>query len=128
MAQVEIKEAPVTWKQVALGDGKDLYTELCAVCHGVDGTGNGPAVPALSTPVPDLTKLALGKEGEFPVEEVRKVITGETAVVAHGTREMPVWGRVLQEVRPDLKQTHRQGFARLRIYNLTAYLETLQVE
>lgn len=125
--QVEIKEAPVTWKQVALGDGEQLYVELCAVCHGLDGRGNGPAAPALSAPLPDLTRLALNNDGEFPTKEVQRAIRGEAAIVAHGTSEMPVWGRVFRDVRPDLKISLREGFAELRIFHLTTYVESLQV-
>ena len=36
-------------------EGKDSFMAYCAVCHGADGRGNGPAAPALKTPVPDLT-------------------------------------------------------------------------
>ena len=28
-------------------EGKDNYQEYCAVCHGTDAKGNGPAAPAL---------------------------------------------------------------------------------
>lgn len=126
--QVEIKEAPLTWRQAALGDGEALYAELCAVCHGADGTGNGPAVPALKTPVPDLTKLALNNGGTFPSEEVQKTITGGISVAAHGSSEMPMWGRAFEDVRPDYKPVQRRGFATRRIYDLTVYIESLQVQ
>jgi mono/diheme cytochrome c family protein len=126
--QSDVKEVPITWKQVALGDGEDLYIELCAVCHGVDATGKGPAASALSSKVPDLTRLAQRNNGDFPTAEVRKAITGESEIPAHGTSEMPMWGKVLQDVRPDVKPTHREGFAQLRIYNLTSYLETVQID
>ena len=43
---VEVKSAPLTWEQAALTDGKDLYAELCAVCHGVEARGDGPAAPS----------------------------------------------------------------------------------
>ena len=125
--QVKIKEAPLTWRQAALGDGAELYAEICAVCHGADATGNGPAVPALSTPVPDLTRLALRNGGTFPTEEVQKTIAGEISVAAHGTSEMPMWGKAFEDVRPDYKPGQRKGFAKLRIYDLALYLESLQV-
>ncbi len=37
--------------------GADLYQELCASCHGVDGAGDGPAAGALKVPAPALTDL-----------------------------------------------------------------------
>lgn len=124
----EIEETPLKWKQVALGDGEALYVELCAACHGVDARGDGPAAPALAKPVPDLTRLAASHDGTFPAEEVEQAITGQRRIVVHGTVDMPVWGQRFQEVRPDLKPSHREGFARLRIHHLVTYLESIQVE
>ena len=124
----EVREEPITWSQAALQDGKALYAELCAVCHGVDAKGNGPASPALAAPAPDLTQLALANGGEFPTAEVQKTITGETRVVAHGTLEMPMWGKVFEDVRLDKKPGQRWGFARLRILALTEYIQSLQVD
>ena len=124
--EVQLEEAPLSWQQVAQDDGKELYAELCAVCHGADGKGNGPAAPALKTPAPDLTTLALHNGGVFPEAEIKKTVDGRTAVTAHGTSEMPVWGRALFDVRPDRKPGQREGFAQLRIYNLVSYLESIQ--
>ncbi len=124
----EVKEEPITWSQAALQDGKALYAELCAVCHGVDAKGNGPASPALAAPAPDLTQLALANGGDFPTAEVQKTITGETRVVAHGTLEMPMWGKVFEDARLDKKPGQRWGFARLRILALTEYIQSLQVD
>ena len=124
----DVKEAPITLEQAALDDGQALYAELCASCHGIDAKGNGPAAPALTTPAPDLTELAINNGGVFPTVEVQKSITGQTSVVAHGTLEMPVWGHVLADVRPDTKPGQRWAFARLRILALTEYIASLQVE
>ncbi len=124
----EIKTAPLTWKQAALGNGEDLYVALCASCHGVDAMGNGPASPALAAPAPDLTQLAIHNGGVFPSDQVSEMIAGEKRVVAHGTLEMPVWGRALKDVRPDYKMGARENFARLRIYDLTKYIESIQVK
>lgn len=128
LAESTVTQAPLSWKQVAVGDGESLYLELCAVCHGTAGKGDGPAAPALSRPTPDLTGLAAGNGGVFPREAVEETIAGEDRVVAHGTLEMPIWGNEFAELRPDWKGFRRDGFARQRIYNLTSYLETLQVQ
>ena len=125
--QTEVKEAPATLEQLALSDGGELYIELCAACHGADAKGNGPASPALAAPAPDLTQLARHNGGEFPAAEVQKAITGQAKVAAHGTLEMPIWGRALYDARPDLKPGRRYGLAQLRIQALTAYIESIQV-
>ncbi len=124
--EVEIRTAPLTWTQAALSDGMELYGQLCASCHGMDATGNGPAAPALAMPVPDLTRLALDNGGEFPTEDVQKSIHGRGEIVAHGTVEMPVWGRALANVRPDFKPFRREAFAKQQTCNLTEYLESIQ--
>jgi mono/diheme cytochrome c family protein len=127
-AQVQIKEAPLTWQQAALTDGEELYVELCAVCHGNGAKGDGPAAPAMSKPVTDLTTMAAKNEGVFPRKAIEKSIAGESRVVSHGTIEMPIWGSIFEESRPDWRTFRREGAAKQKIYNLTEYLATLQVE
>ena len=39
-------------------EGKDNFEAYCAVCHGKAGKGDGPAAPAMKTPVADLTAIA----------------------------------------------------------------------
>ncbi len=124
----KIQTAPLEWSQAALSDGQALFAEVCAVCHGIDAKGNGPAAPALAKPVPDLTQLALGNNGVFPSAEIQATITGQDKVVAHGTLEMPVWGKAFEDVRIDRKAGQRWAFARLRILALTEYIASLQVE
>ena len=128
LGQVEIIEAPLTWQQAALTDGEELYLELCAVCHGTGGSGDGPAASAMAKPVTDLTVLSANNDGVFPLKEVEKSITGKTQVTAHGTIDMPVWGQRFEELRPDWKQNRRKALARQRIYNLTLHIESLQAE
>ena len=125
---VEIETAPMSWKQAALTDGSELYGELCAVCHGMNGKGEGPAAPALKKSVPDLTLLASHNLDVFPREAVEKAITGQSRIISHGTIDMPIWGRTFENAMPGEKLHVREGLARQRIYNLTVHLESLQVE
>ena len=128
-AEVEIKEAPLTWQQAALTDGEELYLELCAVCHGIGGKGDGPAATAMSKPVPDLTVLAAKNVGKYPREVVEDSIAGKSRVVSHGTIDMPIWGQVFEDAaRSDWKAFRREGQAKQRVFNLTEYLATIQVE
>lgn len=127
-AETEVEQAPITWRQAALEDGEALYAELCAVCHGVGGKGDGPAAPALKAALSDLTQLSADNDGEFPAARVEKVITGNLSLPAHGSAEMPVWGKVFEDVRPERKPGERWAFSRSRIFNLTEYLKTIQAE
>src|ERR1035438_4347192 len=48
-------------------NGDDLYKEFCAVCHGTDGRGGGPAASALKTAPSDLTQFAKQHGGKFTI-------------------------------------------------------------
>jgi mono/diheme cytochrome c family protein len=126
--QVEVREGPLTWKQAGITDGGELYSELCAVCHGTSGMGDGPAAPALKKRMPDLTGLAVRNDGVFPRDRVEDLITGRSRVIEHGTIDMPIWGDAFEGVRPDWKPFRRKALARQRIHNLTEYLATIQAE
>ena len=71
--------------------GKMEYGESCAACHGVTGKGDGPFAAQLKSPVPDLTVLTKNNGGVFPALRVYNVIDGRQELLAHGTREMPIW-------------------------------------
>ena len=105
-------------------EGKDNYQEYCAVCHGTDAKGNGPAAPALKIPPADLTTIAKRRKGVFPSVEVRSIIEGSPEMTAHGKREMPMWGSVFRSVGAGTDDRT----ALLRVQNLVKYLETLQVK
>ncbi len=75
-----------------LDPGKAEYQSSCAPCHGKDGKGNGPVSAGLKVPPPDLTVLAKKDNGVFPFHFVYEIIDGRKTVIAHGTRDMPIWG------------------------------------
>jgi mono/diheme cytochrome c family protein len=100
--------------------GVDLFHAYCSSCHGVDGKGNGPAAPALNTKPADLTTIAQRNGGLFPTERIRKIIAGDEQIIAHGSREMPVWGPIFHRVEWD------QDLGAVRLQNVTKYLESIQ--
>ena len=113
------------WAQDA-GEGRALYINACAGCHGAEGTGDGPVAELLSVPVADLTRLASRNDGAFPRLEVIHVIDGRTGVRAHGG-PMPVFGSLLAG-QPGLEDAPDGSpvFADRRILALTDYLESIQ--
>jgi mono/diheme cytochrome c family protein len=101
--------------------GPDLFNAHCAACHGPDGKGNGPAAAALKTRPADLTVLAKNNGGKFPTQRVQKFISGDDpSLLAHGSREMPVWGPIFHQIEED------QDFGNVRLQNLIKYLGTIQ--
>jgi mono/diheme cytochrome c family protein len=102
-------------------EGKDNFAAYCAVCHGTDGRGRGPASPALKMPVPDLTLLAARNAGRFDELAVRDLIeSGGRMPAVHGTVDMPVWGPLFRSVDSHWAVAH------LRLNNLVKYLESIQ--
>lgn len=101
--------------------GPDLFRAHCAACHGSDAKGDGPVAPTLKTKPADLTVLAKNNQGMFPRQTVLKIISGDdTSLLAHGSREMPVWGPIFHQIEED------QDFGNVRLQNLTKYLESIQ--
>ena len=67
-----VKHGPVT--DTSPVSGEQMFNAYCAVCHGKDGKGNGPAATALKTPPPDLSTLAQSHGGKYPATYVQSVL------------------------------------------------------
>ena len=56
-------------------NGKNIYLQRCAVCHGADIRGSGPLANKSTPPTPDLTTAAFRKRlHEYPGVIVSSVI------------------------------------------------------
>lgn len=116
---VKIKYIPA--KYIAPGDGKKMYAQYCAVCHGDNGDGNGKAAPALTVPASSLVNLTARNNGRFPDAGIRKVLTYSN-IQAHQVQHMPNWWaqfRMLDKRHPT--------DADHRINSLVVYLRQIQV-
>jgi mono/diheme cytochrome c family protein len=100
--------------------GQEMFRAYCTSCHGLDGKGNGPAASALKNKPPDLTQLSKTNGGKFPSARVESVIQGDQFIAAHGSREMPIWGEAFRNVNRD------EALAKLKVHNLTVYIESMQ--
>jgi mono/diheme cytochrome c family protein len=113
----------VTVKSTSPVSGKDMYTAYCAVCHGTDGKGGGPAASALKVPPNDLTLLSKNNGGKYPSLKVSSSIRGESTTPAHGSKDMPVWGSLFWSM-----SSGHEGEVQQRVTNLTRYIESLQAK
>jgi mono/diheme cytochrome c family protein len=108
-------------KYVSPASGKQMYDEYCAVCHGANAKGNGPAAAVLVPRPTDLTSLTSRNGGSFPKHQVRYLLTDQDFYHDQAGRDMPTWGPALKS----LDKTHPDILG-LRVHNLMAYLETMQ--
>ncbi len=65
-----------------LDEGKKIYRSNCAVCHGVDGRGDGRGARHLNPPVPDFTRPGFlkGKSDSYLFH-----------LISNGIEDMPGW-------------------------------------
>jgi mono/diheme cytochrome c family protein len=116
----QVKEVPV--HPTTAISGKVLYGQYCAVCHGVDGKGAGPAADALKQHPTDLTQIGRQNHGTFPEDRFLKILNGEVTTPAHGSKDMPIWGSELRNMSSNLNS------AQDRIHALMNYIEGMQAK
>jgi mono/diheme cytochrome c family protein len=116
-----IKKTPI--QHTSPASGKEMFNSYCAVCHGTDAKGGGPAAAALKSALPDLTTLAKRHDGKFPGDYVSTVLRNGIKAPAHGTSDMPMWGPLFASV-----SGNEQPVVNMRIANLVRYLESLQAK
>jgi mono/diheme cytochrome c family protein len=122
-AQTQKTQAPENTHLIDSVQGPSLYTAYCAVCHGKDGKGGGPMAKSLKVAPPDLTRIAIGNGGRFPMARIHRIISGDELLPAgHGTREMPVWGPIFSQISWD------RDLGRVRVDNLAKYIEGIQTK
>lgn len=97
--------------------GRVTYRVYCQNCHGSSAKGNGTLAQLMKVQPADLTRISLKRGGTFPVDEIMRIIDGREEVLAHGAREMPIWGEAL---------TGDEDGVQKKIRNLIAYLESIQ--
>lgn len=107
-------------KQDAIAFGKVSYRVYCQNCHGESGKGNGRLAQLMKVQPADLTRISQRNGGTFPVDRMHQIIDGRADVLAHGDREMPVWGQAF------LERTDNEAEVRAKVHQLTVFLESIQ--
>ena len=126
-------------EDIAVQQGKQLYSKYCASCHGSGGKGDGVVGTMLTPKAADLTQIAKKNGGKFPFYEVMLLINGRSATSqntdatlpglpkAHGDPAMPVWGEIFS--REELSKGSAldlQLQATGKIMMITEYLQSIQ--
>src|SRR3989441_452030 len=91
--------------------GARVYAQRCAVCHGPDGRGNGPAAPSMIPKPRDFTlglfKYKSTAAGQQPTEaDLMHVVANGLAASA-----MPYWRDILDSVRSEEHTSELQSLA-----------------
>lgn len=79
-------------EQEVIENGRQLFIQKCAICHGQEGKGDGTLGLQLKNRPADLSHVSKRNGGTFPFWQVYATIDGREDIGAHGPREMPVWG------------------------------------
>ena len=101
-------------------EGRRLFTSYCQLCHGLGGKGDGPLAGGLRSAPPDLTLIAQNNGGEYPAEDVARIIDGRDPLAGHGGPDMPVWGDAFKNAGSDDEEIVR------KIESLVDFLKRLQ--
>jgi len=135
--QVPVKK--IQFRPVASVNGKDLYKEYCAHCHGDDGKGHGPEAAVLRVPPADLTTIAGRNNGKFEAGAVENKINGwdkvprsmkeaaarkqamDTGTNVQDVPVMPLFGPLFAKLYPQ-EIRDRQ----IRIANLVRFIKSIQ--
>jgi mono/diheme cytochrome c family protein len=104
--------------------GRDAYLQYCASCHGPNAEGDGPMAGELRARPADLTRLTERFGSPLRTRQLLDRIDGRDMARAHGSAEMPVWGRKLASNAPRTQGTETQTRGTLLI--IIEWLATIQ--
>lgn len=107
--------------------GELLFQRHCATCHGLEARGDGPMSGVMVIKPTNLTELAIGNDGNFPLERVVKRIDGRDPLVSHGS-PMPVYGDYFEGVQdiPVKAPTGQPLLASQPVVDILAFLTNVQ--
>jgi mono/diheme cytochrome c family protein len=104
--------------------GRVFFASYCSGCHGANAKGSSvPASPAHAV-APDLTTFGM-RHGGFRADSVASYVDGRELVSGHGSREMPAWGRTLDD-RLEVALEEEMKLTPAMISDIVDYLALVQ--
>jgi mono/diheme cytochrome c family protein len=106
-------------------EGRALYLENCAICHGESAQGNGELAVTLPQAPKDLTLIAARHGGTLPRAEILSTVDGYTRSEMHN---MPEFGALLEgDLIPFDTGDGKMTPTPRKLVALVEYLESIQV-
>ncbi|MCA0955019.1 c-type cytochrome [Mameliella sediminis] len=107
-------------------DGRGLFMENCAICHGADGKGNGQMARAMTPPPQNLTLIKVRNGDVFPRAKVMSIIDGY-ARSDRSASWMPEFGELLEgDLVPYDSGDGKPTPTPRKLVALAEYLESIQ--
>jgi mono/diheme cytochrome c family protein len=116
--------APALSEDLSQYTGEELYQRFCAACHGKGGEGDGTVAAYFKIVPPDLTQIAKRRGGQYPADDLHRIIDGRNAPGPHGSRQMPVWGVAFYYA--ETKDPDKERAITQVVDRLVEYLRTIQ--
>ncbi|MFW2544165.1 c-type cytochrome [Primorskyibacter sp. 2E107] len=109
-------------------DGRALFMQNCAVCHGEDAKGDGPMARGMAKPPKNLTLIKVRNKDSFPRARIMSVIDGYARSDMTGP-SMPEFGALLEgDLIPFDSGDGIQTPTPRKLVALLEYLESIQAE
>ncbi len=109
-------------------DGKALFMENCAACHGANGKGKGPMAGDMTPAPKDLTGIQARNGGKFPESKVLSSIDGYARSDPAGPG-MPEFGGLLEgDLIPYDSGDGIETPTPRKLLALLSYIESIQAE
>ena len=126
LAAVILAVGPAVAQDAA--EGERLFQTFCATCHGTAAQGGGPMAELLAIAPPNLTALAAGNGGVFPVERVVFTIDGRDLLTAHGG-PMPLFGAFFEGQTASVQApTGQPVLTSQPVVDLVTWLQSVQAD